>query len=118
MRTGTLRLLAFSQASHTLAFLTHIQWVGKSLPIHKNTVFEEAIFEKQEDKMNEILAQVLFERDSVPGHLGQHSPGGVYELEQLRGGQGLRSHLTLPYCGGGKAVSYECEGEQECVEFV
>lgn len=61
MRTGTLRLLAFSRAAHALAFLTHIQRVGKNLPIHKNTVFEEAIFEKEEeDRMNEILAQVLF----------------------------------------------------------
>lgn len=118
MRTGTQRLLAFTQAAHTLAFLTHIQWVGKSLSVHKNTVFEEAIFEKQEDKMNARSTRVHFRRDSVPGHLGQHSPGGVYELEQLGGGQGLCSHLTLPYCGGGKAVSYECEGEQECVEFV
>lgn len=68
--------------------------------------------------MNEMLAGVLFQRASVPGHLGQHSPGGVYESEQFRGGQGLRSHLTLPYWGGGKAVSYECEGEQEWVESV
>lgn len=47
MGTATLRLLAFSQASHTLAFLTHIQWVQKSLSIHENPVFEEAIFEKE-----------------------------------------------------------------------
>lgn len=63
MRTGTLRLLAFSGAAHTLAFLTHIQRVGKNLPIHKHAVFEEAIFDKEEEdrmKMNEILAQVLF----------------------------------------------------------
>lgn len=61
MRTGTLRLLAFSGAAHTLAFLTHIQRVGKNLPIHEDAVFEEAIFEKEEgDKMDEILAQVLF----------------------------------------------------------
>lgn len=53
MRTETLCLLAFSQAAHTLAFLTHIQRVGKSLSIHKDTVFKEAIFKKkQDDKMN------------------------------------------------------------------
>lgn len=50
MRTGTLHLLAFSQAVHTLAFLTHIQRVGKSLSIHKNMVFEEAIFERKKTK--------------------------------------------------------------------
>lgn len=62
MRTGTLRFLAFSRAAHALALLTHIQRVGKNLPVHKHTVFEEAIFEKEEeeDRMNEILAQVLF----------------------------------------------------------
>lgn len=50
MRTGTLRLLAFSQAAHTLALLTHIQRVGKSLSIHKNPVFKEAIFERRKTK--------------------------------------------------------------------
>lgn len=62
--------------------------------------------------------RVRLQSDSVPGHLGQHSAGGVYELEQLRGGQGLGSHLTLPCCGGGKGVLHECEGEQEGVESV
>lgn len=104
MRTGTLRLLAFSRAAHTLAFLTRIQWVWKSLSVHKNTVFKEAIFEKQANKMSARLEQVHFQWDLLPGHLGQHCPGGVYELEQLRGRQGLRSHTTLPYCGEEKAV--------------
>lgn len=99
MRTGTLRLLAFSRAAHTLAILTGIEWVWKSLSVHKNTVFKDAIFEKQGNKMNARLEQVHSQRDSLPGHLGQHCPGGVYELEQFRGGQGLRSHTTLPYCG-------------------
>ena len=41
----------------------------------------------------------------VPGHFGQHSPGGVYELEQLSGGQGLLSHSTVPCWEEGMAVS-------------
>lgn len=101
----TLPLLAVGRAAHTLAFLTRIHWVRKGLPVHKNTVFKEAIFKRQANKVNARLAQVYFQWDLLPGHLGQHSPGGVYELEQLRVEQGLRSHATLPYCGEEKAVS-------------
>ena len=51
----------------------------------------------------------------VPGHLAQHSPGGVYELEQLSGGQGLLSHSTLPCWGEEEAASAGLKGEQYSV---
>lgn len=114
-------LVAVDRAAHTLALLTHTHGVGKRLSIHKHTIFKGAVWQrcKHLESNWKKTSALIYDRKCVwlwvPGHLGQHSPGGVYELEQLSGGQGLLSHSTLPRWGEEEAASAGLKGEQYSV---
>lgn len=46
VRLRTLWLVAVNPATHTPALLTHTHRIGKSLSIHKHTVFKGAVWKK------------------------------------------------------------------------
>lgn len=62
VRARALRLVAVNRATYTIALLTHIDRVRKSLPVHKHMVFKAAVWER---KTHTHQSNVRFEKGAL-----------------------------------------------------